>query len=79
MHHLSYPKGSSVNDGIPSEHKTVQYQCIDDAVKHMIKYGKGCYFSKTDIEHVYKIVLVHPSSYHLPGFSINSEYNYDKS
>ena len=78
IHHLSYPKGSSVNDGIPPEHKTVQYQCIDDAVKHMIKYGKGCYFSKTDIEHAYKIVPVHPSSYHLLGFSINSEYYYDK-
>ena len=78
IHHLSYPKGSSVNDGIPSEHKTVQYQSIDDAVKHMIKYGKGCYFSKTAIEHAYKIVPVHPSSYHLLGFSINSTYYYDK-
>lgn len=30
IHHLSYPEGTSVNDGIPSEFCSVQYQDIDE-------------------------------------------------
>ena len=32
IHHLSYPEGLSVNDGIPTELATVRYATIDDAV-----------------------------------------------
>ena len=32
IQHLSAPEGSSVNDGIPKEFCSVQYQNIDDAV-----------------------------------------------
>lgn len=32
IHHLSFPKGSSVNDGIPSEHSCVSYATIDQAI-----------------------------------------------
>ena len=32
IHHLSYPDQLSVNDGIPQDICTVQYQTIDDAV-----------------------------------------------
>ena len=33
IHHLSFPKGSSVNDGIPPEHTSVHYATIDEAIK----------------------------------------------
>ena len=32
IHHLSYPKGKSVNDGISHEHSSVQYANIDHAI-----------------------------------------------
>ena len=32
IHHLSYPKGSSVNDGIDSEHTSVCYATVDDTI-----------------------------------------------
>ena len=78
IHHLSYPKGNSVNDGVPEEYRTVQYQSIDDAVGLMLKYGRFCYFAKTDIKNAYKIVPIHPSSHHLLGFSFDNQYYYDK-
>ena len=33
IHHLSYPEGTSINDGISKDLCTVQYQTIDDAIK----------------------------------------------
>ncbi len=33
IHHLSYPQGVSVNDGIAEEHSSVSYSTIDDAIK----------------------------------------------
>ena len=32
IHHLSYPDHLSINDGIPQDKCTVQYQTIDDAI-----------------------------------------------
>ena len=34
IHHLSYPHGFSVNDGIPKELASVRYATIDDAIGH---------------------------------------------
>ena len=78
IHNLSYPEGFAVNDGIPEEYKYVQYQNIDNAVELTRKYKRGCFYSKCDIEHAYKIVPIHPSSQYLLGFSFNGFYYYDK-
>ena len=37
IHHLSFPRGASVNDGISTEDASVQYARVDDAVA-MIKH-----------------------------------------
>ena len=42
IHHLSFPKGSSVNDGIPPEHTSVHYATIDGAIKLIKSAGPGC-------------------------------------
>ena len=49
IHHLSYAKGSSVNDGIDSEHTRVCYATVDDAIKFIKLAGPGCFLAKTDI------------------------------
>ena len=41
IHHLSFPKGSSVNDGIPPEHTSVHYATIDGAIKLIRIAGPG--------------------------------------
>ena len=63
IHHLSYPRGLSVNDGILPELKSVSYQSIDDAVSAIKWMGQGCYMAKTDIKSAFRLVPVHPSDH----------------
>lgn len=44
IHHLSYPKGSSVDDGISPEFCSVRYSTIADAIRHIRAVGTGCFF-----------------------------------
>ena len=46
IHHLSYPRGSSVNDGISPDHTSVSYATISDAICHIKAAGRGCFFSQ---------------------------------
>ena len=78
IHHLSFPAGASVNDGISQSHKTVHYQNIDCAVQLIKYFGKGCLLAKSDILHAYKIVPVARESFKLMGFKIGNAYFYDK-
>ena len=61
IHHLSFPYGDSVNDGIPREYTSVLYASIQDAIKLIQLHGPGCFLAKTDRESAFKIVPVHPS------------------
>ena len=58
IHHLSFPEGASVNDGISQEHKTVHYQNIDCAIQLIKRLRKGSLLSESDILHAYKVVPV---------------------
>ena len=78
IHHLSYPKGESVNDQISQECKMVTFDRIDDAVKAVQCTGTGCWLSKTDIASAYRIVPVNPSDYHLLGMVWDGQYYYDR-
>ena len=78
IHHLSYPKGHSINDGIPTEQSHVTYQTVDDATQAMKALGKGCYLAKTDIADAYRIVPLHPTEYHLFGIKWRGQYYYDR-
>lgn len=78
IHHLSYPKGQSVNDHIPHNLTTVHYAKFDDATAIVKKLGHGCFLAKTDIEAAYRIVPVHPQDYHLLGFQWKGKYYYHK-
>lgn len=57
IHHLSYPNGSSINDGISKDDATVCYQTSDDAVTLIKKYGKGALLAKTDmVTKIYRFI-----------------------
>ncbi|XP_044169830.1 uncharacterized protein LOC122953893 [Acropora millepora] len=49
IHHLSFPKGSSLNDGISSEFTSVSYATVEDAIRTIRTVGYGCFMAKTDI------------------------------
>jgi hypothetical protein len=78
IHHLSYPENESINSGIPESKCTVKYQTIEDAVKLMKLYGKGCLLSKTDIENSFKIIPIHSDDHELLGFPLGDQYYFDK-
>ena len=70
IHHLSYPKGSSVNDGIGSEDTTVEYTSVDQAILVIKKLGYNCFMAKTDIKSAFRILPVHPSDLSFVGIQI---------
>ena len=78
IHHLSFPSGESVNDGIAHEHSTVHYARVDDAVKMIKQLGRGCFLAKTDIKSAFRIIPLRPSDYDLAGMFWQGKYYYDR-
>ncbi|KAK3102095.1 hypothetical protein FSP39_008693 [Pinctada imbricata] len=78
IHHLSYPEGGSINDGIPTEHCTVKYQSVDDAIAIIKTFGHGALLAKTDIAEAFKNIPIHPDDFELLGFFFNDKYYFDK-
>ena len=78
IHHLSYPKGTSVNDGIPDYLSTVSYATVDTAIKEIKKLGKGAFIAKSDIESAFRLLPVRKQDYHLLGFKWKDRYYYEK-
>lgn len=77
IHHLSYPKGSSVNDFIDQDLATVTYSSFDDAVNKLLILGPGTYFSKTDIDSAFRLIPIHPNDHHLLGFKFDDKFYFD--
>lgn len=60
IHHLSYPKGNSVNDFIDQSFSSVQYTTFDEAVECSIRMGPGSLMAKTDIDSAFRLIPVYP-------------------
>ena len=67
IHHLSYPKGKSVNDGISQEHSSVHYVNIDKAIRKIKHSGVGSCLAKTNVKSAFRILPVNPQDHHLLG------------
>ena len=78
IHHLSYPKGSSVNDFIPDYCSTVKYASVGDAIKLLKQLGHGCFMAKTDVKSAFRIILIHPADFSLPGMIWENMYYFDR-
>jgi len=79
IHHLSYPKGASINDSIPSEFSTVKYASVDDVISIIQRQGNGCAMAKTDT--CEKRFSYHASTsfgLSLLGFQWKEKWYYDK-
>ena len=75
---MSFPKGSSVNDGISPEHTSVRYATIDEAIKLIMNAGQGCFLAKTDIKNAFRIIPIHPIDYGLLDMQWRGLYYYDQ-
>lgn len=77
IHHLSFPKGSSVNDGITKECASVLYVSFDRAVFLLRSAGKGTWLAKWDIESAFRLLPIHPDCYHLLGCMVDGNFYYN--
>ena len=57
---LSFPPGSSVNDGIAPELCSLVYVSVDTVAAVAAGYGRGALLAKMDIESAYRLIPVHP-------------------
>ena len=78
IHHLSYPEGLSVNDGIPKGLATVRYATIDDAVLLIKAIGKGCFLAKTDIKSAFRIIPVAARDFPFLEMEWQGKFYFDK-
>ena len=78
IHHLSFPNGASVNDGILPENTSVYYATIEDAIGLVKRNGKGCFLAKTDIKNAFRIIPIQPADYPLLGMKWDGLYYYDR-
>ena len=69
IHHLSFPRGSSINDSIPSEVSSVVYATINDAISVLKRTGRVCFMAKTGIKSAFRIIPVHPDHHFLLGMT----------
>lgn len=78
IHHLSFPKGGSVNDAIDQEACSVTYTSFDAAVRWVRHYGKGALMAKADVESAFRLLPVHPESFRLLGCHWNGGFYVDQ-
>ncbi|XP_071177827.1 uncharacterized protein [Mytilus edulis] len=79
---LSFPIGTSVNDGIPKhtymgDPFTLHYPATDHLVQLINEKGPNCLLYKVDIKRCYRWLPVDPYDYHLLGLVWNHKLYFD--
>lgn len=80
---LSFPEGSSVNDGIAKESYLgvplkVSYPSVDDLTAIVKQKGVGCHLFKRDLSRAYRQLPVCPGDIHLLGYKWAGQLFYDR-
>lgn len=78
IHHLSYPEGKSINDGIDTAFTTVEYASIETAIRLVKQAGIGSHMAKTDVKSAFRLIPVHPEAHPLFCFQWKDKYYFDK-
>ena len=74
---LSQPKGESINDFISKEEFPCKYTPFDEATRLIREAGKGCYLTKVDIKHAYRLLPVRPDDWPLLVYHWEGQYCVD--
>ena len=74
IHDLSFPYGSSVNDGIPQDWGSLEYTTFDEAVDALLQQGPGALLVKRDLKDAFRHVPVASSDQWLLGFFCDDFY-----
>jgi hypothetical protein len=65
IHDLSFPAGSSVNDGIPKHFGSLSYETLHDAIALIAKYGRFVILRKRDLKDAFRKIPASPYDYWL--------------
>jgi hypothetical protein len=74
IHHLSYPRGSSVNDHIPAEWAALEYATVDQAIALVAAQGPGAILIKRDLQDAFRHIPIAPQDLWLLGFCWEDTY-----
>lgn len=74
IHHLSYPRGSSVNDFIPKEAANLKYATLANVLARIRRAGRGAVIIKKDIKDAFRNIPVAPHQQWLLGFQWNKRF-----
>ena len=79
---LSWPIGSSVNDGISKdaylgEVINLHYASVEDVCRMVLQVGKGALIYKRDLRHAYRQIPIDPSDYRYLGYHWNDDLYFD--
>lgn len=78
IHHLSYPKGLSVNDFIDPDICSVQYSNFDQAMDIIARLGKGALMGKMDVKSAFRLLFLAESQFPLLGIQLAGKFYFDK-
>ena len=67
IQHLSYPEGTSVNDGIDPEDYRIQYESIQSVISNLLNIGSSALFWKADMADAFRTIPVHHSDWGMQG------------
>lgn len=76
INHLSWPKGSSVNDGIPDDQAAISYDMFERAVDDLIRSGPGSLMAKLDLKEAFRHVPIRREDWPHMGFSWRNKFYY---
>ena len=78
IHHLSFPKGLSVNCHIPEEWGSLEYTTFDKAIEAVLRCGPGAVMIKKDLADAFRHIPVAEADWWLLGFYWKGSYWIDR-
>ena len=78
IHHLLWPPGNSVNDGISDEACYVKYASFDEAVQCITRSGRSTLMAKTDVKSAFRLLPVNPKDFDLLGLQMDGFFLVEK-
>ncbi|TFY57507.1 hypothetical protein EVJ58_g6982 [Rhodofomes roseus] len=76
INHLSWPDGTSVNDGIADHEAYIAYESFDKAVSELARLGPGTLLAKLDLKDAFRHIPVRPQDWHLLGCQWRGSFYY---
>lgn len=78
IHHLSFPKGQSLNDDIDMSLCSFSYASFEDAIAKIRLCGTEALMAKADIKSAFHLLPISPAAFNSLGFHFDDCFFFDK-